>query len=254
VQVWDFVTGALHGNLGTDFIEGVPVTTLIGNALPDTFILATSSILLSVAGGLILGILAARRPSGVMDRALACISIVCISVPGYVFGLGLLLIFAVRWQWLPSLGAGNLSQPLDYARHLVLPSTALALPWCGYLGRFVRANMLEVAGASHVRTARALGLRERVVFRRYVVRNALVPVAALLGLMVGGALAGTVYVEVIFNRSGLGTLAYNAILSRDWPIIRAVVVLYAVFFVLANLTADLSYRWLDPRLRSDFSI
>jgi peptide/nickel transport system permease protein len=131
----------------------------------------------------------------------------------------------------------------------VLPALALAIPWWGYLARLVRASMLEVLGSAYIRTARAFGFRERIIFYKYALKNALVPVLALFGLMLGYALAGTVFVELIFSRPGLGSLALAAITERNWPIIRATVLLYAIFFVMANLLADLSYRFVDPRIR-----
>jgi peptide/nickel transport system permease protein len=167
----------------------------------------------------------------------------------YVVGLLLLLLFAVELHWLPAHEAGSLSHPVDYLRHLILPAITLAIPWIGYLPRLVRASMLEVLGSQHIKTARAFGFRERVIFYKYALKNALVPVVALFGLMLGHSVAGTVYAEWIFGRPGLGSLALDAIGTRNWPIIRAAVLFYALFFVLGNLVSDLSYRLLDPRIR-----
>src|SRR5919204_1867430 len=249
VQIWDFVWGVAHGDLGTDFFSGLPVTTLIAQALPDTVTLALAGVLLSILVGLPVGVVVARRPNSLLDRTVGAISMVLISGLPYVLALGLLLLFAVNWHAFPAIGAGNLSRPGDYLRHLILPALALAIPWWGYLARLVRASMLEVLGASYIRTAWAFGLRDRVVFYKYALKNALVPVLGLFGMMLGYSLAGTLYAEVIFNRSGLGSLALQAITDRDWPIVRGTVLLYALFFILGNLISDLSYRFLDPRIR-----
>jgi peptide/nickel transport system permease protein len=249
VQVWSFIWGLLHGNLGTDFFSGDPVTTLILQVVPDTVALALSGVFLAILVGVPLGVLVARRPNSPLDRAVGAVSMLLISTLPYVLALGLLLIFAVHWHAFPAIGTGTFSQPGDYLHHLLLPALALAIPWWGYLARLVRASMLEVLGASYIRTAWAFGLRERLVFYKYTLKNALVPVLGLFGMMLGYTLAGTLYVEVIFNRAGLGGLALQAINDRDWPIVRGTVLLYALFFILGNLISDLSYRFLDPRIR-----
>lgn len=254
LQLWDFISGLFRGDLGTDFVGGVPVTTLIAQVLPHTLALAIASIFLAIAGGIPLGIAVARRPGGVLDRLTHALSMVCVSAPVYVTSLILLLVFAVKLRLLPAVGAGQFSDPLGYLLRLILPATALAVFWWGYLPRILRATMLEVMSAQYIRSARAFGFRERVIFYRYALRNAILPIVAFFGLMVGYSLTGTVFAETIFGRSGLGTLALSAIDQRNWPIIRGVVFTYALFFISANILADLSYRLLDPRvqLNEDF--
>jgi peptide/nickel transport system permease protein len=248
-QVWDFLRGAVHGDFGRDFANQVPVSQLVVNSLPDTAILALTSVILSLLVGLPLGILAASRPNTLLDRALGGFSTLCLSGYAFVVGLTLLLLFSVKLHWLPATGAGSLSDPVGYARHLILPAIALAVVWWGYVSRLVRASLLEVLGSAYIRTARALGFRERLVFYKYALKNALVPVVGLTGLIVGYTLAGTVFVEIIFTRPGLGSLAVQAVDDRNWPIVRATVLVYAVVFIVANLLADLSYRLIDPRIR-----
>ena len=251
LQVWHFVSGAVQGDLGTDFVQSVPVTSLIGQVLPDTLALAFASILLALLIGIPLGIALARWPGGVLDRVTHGLSMVFISAPAYVTSLVLLLLFAVKLRYLPAVGAGQAAEPVDYLRHLVLPAAALAVFWWGYLPRLLRATMLEVMGTQYIRNSRAFGVREPVIFYRYALRNALLPIVALFGLMIGYSLTGTVYAENIFARPGLGSLALTAISQRDWPVIRGVVLMYAVFFISANLLSDLSYRLLDPRIKLD---
>jgi peptide/nickel transport system permease protein len=249
LQVWHFVSGAVQGDLGTDFVQSVPVTSLIGQVLPDTLALAFVSILLALLVGIPLGIALARWPGGILDRVTHGLSMIFISAPAYVTSLVLLLIFAVKLRYLPAIGAGQAAAPLDYLKHLILPAAALAVFWWGYLPRLLRATMLEVLGTQYIRNSRAFGLRERVIFYRYALRNALLPLVALFGLMMGYSLTGTVYAENIFSRPGLGSLALAAIGARDWPVIRGVVLMYALFFIFGNLLSDLSYRVLDPRIR-----
>src|SRR5262249_49751292 len=144
----------------------------------------------------------------------------CITIPSYVAGLFLVLLFAVHWHLLPAIGAGNLSDPVDYTRHLILPAVALAITWIGYFARLVRASLLEVLNANYIRTAEAFGLRERLIFYRYALKNAIIPTIAVLGVGLGTLMGGTIFVEVIFARPGLGTLIYDSAESRNYPIVR----------------------------------
>jgi peptide/nickel transport system permease protein len=248
-QVWDFVVNAFQGNLGRDFITHLPVTSLVGSALPHTIVLAVAGLGLAIVLGVPLGVYAATRPNTWVDRATAVFSISLITMPAYVAGLFLLVIFSVALPWLPALGAGEFSHPLDYLKHLILPACALAVTWVGYLARLVRTSMLEVLSTNHIRTSYAFGLKERTIFYKYALKNALVPTVAVLGIGLGHLMGGAIFVEVIFSRPGLGRLIFDAISTRNYPIIRGTVLTIALLFVFANLVADLSYRLLDPRIR-----
>lgn len=248
-QIVDFIGHALQGNLGTDFLSQEPVTSLIGSALPHTLILAVSSLLLAVVLGIPLSIFGARRPDSWADRLTAIVSVSLITIPPYVSGLILLLVFAVALRALPAIGTGSLGDPLDYLRHLVMPTIALALSWVGYIARLSRASLLEVLNTNYIRTAQAFGLRERLIFYRYALKNAVIPVVAILGVGLGQLMGGAIFVEVIFARPGLGTLIYDSIQERNYPVVRGAVLVIAILFVLANLLADISYRFLDPRVR-----
>jgi peptide/nickel transport system permease protein len=184
-----------------------------------------------------------------MDRVSGIAAVSCITVPPYLAGLLLVLVFSVHFHVLPAIGSGDISDPVDYLRHLILPAVALAITWIGYLARLVRASMLEVLGANYIRTAQAFGLRERTIFYRYALKNAIIPTVAVLGVGLGTLMGGAIFVEVIFARPGLGSLIYDAVLTRNYPIVRGGVLVVAILFVLANLIADLSYRLLDPRIR-----
>ncbi|MDQ4024599.1 MAG: ABC transporter permease, partial [Actinomycetota bacterium] len=152
VQVWDFVTGALQGDLGRDFLSRVPVSELVLEALPHTIVLALAAIGLAALLGIPLGVYAATKPNSLLDRVTAVVSVSLITMPYYIAGLFLLLLFSLKWRVFPAVGAGSFSDPLDYLRHLALPVAALALTWVGYIARLVRTSMLEVLGANYIRT------------------------------------------------------------------------------------------------------
>jgi len=250
-QVWLFVAGAVRGDLGDDFTTRESVMGQIANVLPNTVILAVCGLLLAVLLGIPLGVLAAAHPGSWLDRVTGVASIAFTSLPTYVVGLLLLLLFAVRLHWLPAIGAGELSDPVDYARHLILPVIALALGWVGYLARLVRASLLEVLNENYIRTARSWGLKDRIVVYRFALKNALIPTVAVLGVGLGYLMGGAIFIELIFTRTGLGTLAQSAIEERNYPVVRGTTLVIAFLFIIANLIADLSYRFLDPRIDLD---
>lgn len=249
-QVFNFVLRALRGDLGRDFLSSRPVASLIGDVLPHTLALALTSLGMAIVLGLPLGVIAAAQPGGWLDQVLGAVSITFVTLPTYVIGLVGLLVFAVGLGWLPAIGAGDAADPGDYLRHLILPASALALTWVGYLARLVRASMLEVLSAPFIRTARAYGLGEWRILFRHALANALIPTVAVLGVGLGNLLGGAIFVEFIFDRPGLGQLIFTSIGERNYPVVRGGVLTAALMFVLANLLADLVQRWLNPRLRS----
>jgi peptide/nickel transport system permease protein len=251
VQVYDFVTNALQGDLGEDFVSQVPVTSLIGEALPHTLILAAAGLGLAALIGIPLGVFASTRPNSIGDRLAGIISISLITVPAYVAGLFLLLIFAVQLDWFPAIGTGDFSDPVDYLKHLALPAIALALTWVGYLARLTRTSMFEVLNQNYIRTAQAFGVPDRRIYYKFALKNAIIPTVAVLGVGLGTLMGGAVFVEIIFTRTGLGTLILDSIQNRNFPIVRGSVLVIAVLFVVSNLLADLSYRLLDPRVRAE---
>lgn len=251
VQVGNFVWNVLHGSFGTDVFTGRSINMLVGSALPHTLILAWGSLGLAVLIGLPLGVYSATHPDSWLDRITAILSISFITIPSYVGGLFLLLLFAVKLRVMPAIGLGKDGDVLDYIKHLILPATALAITWVGYLARLVRASLLEVLNETYIRAAMAAGLSQRLVFYKYALKNALIPTVAVLGVGIGNLMGGAVFVELIFSRPGMGTLIYNAIQSRNYPIVRAGVLVIAVLFVAANLLADLVYTYLDPRIQLD---
>src|SRR5690625_1196299 len=249
VQAGNFIWNAFQGDLGRDFATNRPVTAMLAQAVPHTMALAFAALALAVLLGIPFGVLAATKPDSLLDRITSVISVSFITMPSYVMGLFLLLLFPIALGILPATGTGDLSDPLDYLSHLILPASALAITWVGYFARLVRSSMLEVVGSNYIRVARAYGIRERAIHYRYALKNALVPTVAILGVALGNLLGGSVFIELIFNRPGLGNLALEAINARNYPVLRGSILMVALLFVVANLAADLSYRFLDPRIR-----
>jgi peptide/nickel transport system permease protein len=248
-QVGNFIWKVSHGTFGNDVITGRSIGTFIRSALPHTLILAWTSLGLAVLIGIPIGVYSATHPDSWLDRITAILSISFITIPSYVGGLFLLLLFAVELQLMPAIGLGEEGDILDYIRHLILPASALAITWIGYLARLVRASLLEVLNETYIRAAMAAGLSRRLIFYKYALKNALIPTVAVLGVGIGNLMGGAVFVELIFSRPGMGTLIYNAIQSRNFPIVRAGVLVIAFLFVAANLVADLAYTYLDPRIK-----
>jgi len=248
-QIYQYIAHAFQGNLGVNFVTNQSVASLVMENLKYTLVLAVSGLGLAVLVGLPLGVLAATKPGGLVDRGIGIVSISVITLPPFVVGLLLILIFAVHLHMLPVIGAGAPGQPADDVKHLVLPAVALSLGWIGYIARLVRSNMLEVLTSNYVRTAHALGIRRRKVFFQYALKNAAAPVVAILGVGLGTLLGGAIFIEVIFDRPGLGTLAYDAIASRNFPIVQGTSLVIAVLVIVANLLADVTYRLLDTRIQ-----
>ncbi|MDZ7844954.1 MAG: ABC transporter permease [Anaerolineales bacterium] len=248
-QIKISLVNLVRGDLGTDIFTGRRISMLIKSALPHTLILAWTSLSLAVILGIPLGVYSATHPDSWLDRFTAIISISFITVPSYVGGLFLLLIFAVNLQWMPAIGLGDKGNWLDYLQHLALPAVALAITWVGYLARLVRASLLEVLNQTYIRAEMAAGIPLRKIYYQYALKNALIPTVAVLGVGIGNLMAGAVFVELIFTRPGMGTLIYNAIQARNYPVVRAGVLVVAFLFVAANLLADILYTYLDPRIQ-----
>ena len=250
--VWErlprFLGNVLRGDLGTDVVSGRSVAVLVGEALPPTLALTGTAIGLAVLLGVPLGCFAALRPGSKLDGGLAVLSVAFIALPSFVVAIGLLLVFSTWLDWLPVLGTGS-GGAWDAAKRLVLPAVALALGWIGYVGRLTRTSMLEVMAEPYIRTALAYGLPRAMVVGKYALKNACIPTVAVLGVGVGRLLGGAVLVEIVFARPGLGRLVFDAISVRNFPVLQGAVLVVVLLFVAANLLADLSYAWLDPRIR-----
>ncbi len=230
--------------LGRSYFTGDPVSRMILEKLPATARLALGAMVVATVFGLALGIVSALRPGSFWDRLCSLLAIGGISIPVFWAGLILIIVFSYHLGWFPPSGMG--SGALVF---LVLPAVTLGSRSAAYLARVTRASMLEGAGAAHVATARAKGLSRFRVVRRHIFRNSLVPIVTLAGLDFGSYLNGAVLTETIFSWDGIGRLAMNAILQRDYPVIVGCVLFGAVIFVAANILVDLSYALIDPRIR-----
>jgi len=251
LQLARFLGNILRGDLGVDVLNHIPVSRLILNVLPNTIILALSSIFLACLIGIPLGVFSAANRGSLPDLLTGVLSISMITIPHFLAGLLALLLFAVHLGWLPAMGAGAAGQPLDQLRHLALPTFSLALGWVGYLARLTRATVLEELGEDYVRTARSKGLPEKVVLYKHVLRCSLIPVIAVIGVGFGNLMGGAVLIEIVFHRPGLGYLIYRAIQTRNFPVLQGGLIVTIFLYALANFIADLSYSYIDPRVRGE---
>ncbi|MBA3342990.1 MAG: ABC transporter permease [Gemmatimonadaceae bacterium] len=236
-----YTAGVLKGDLGNSYITQRPIVQDIKERFPKTLLLAGSAMLLASIVGITIGVLSARNPGGWFDRLGLGLAYLGISFPVYWVGLILILIFAVNLKWLPPSGYGGV-------KYLILPAFALGSRSIAFLARVTRSSMLEVLGGDFVRTARAKGLRERVVVGRHALRNALIPIITVLGLDFGYYLTGSILTETIFSWPGIGRYVVNAIARRDLPAINGSVLFLSVVFVMVNLITDLAYAKADPRV------
>lgn len=243
VQYAIFVGNALQGNLGRSFATQQPVMSEIGQRLPRTLLLTAVALLFASAVGITLGVLSAIHQNGPLDLGSMVLAVAGMSMPSFWLGLLLIYIFSIRLQLLPSVG-------LDGPTHLLMPAFVFSLFPLAFIARMTRASMLEVLRQDYIRTARSVGLRDRVVYRVHALRNALLPVIAVIGTGFGVMLGAAVVVETIFTIDGLGRLIVSSILARDFPVVQGTVLLLATVFVLVNLVLDLAYGLLDPRLRT----
>ena len=252
VQLLNFISGTLTGNLGFDVWSNRSVATIVLEALPYTLALTAVGLGWSVTLGIVLGCFSATHRGSWIDRAIGVLSVSAIAVPSFVVALYLLLVFAVALKWLPAIGAGEAGDLGDQLRHLILPAFAIGLGWVGYIARLVRASMLEVMGENFIRTARAFGLPERRVVYRYALTVAILPTVALLGVGIGNLLSGAVFAEIVFARPGIGKLIYDSVLNRNYPVVMGAVLVTTILYVLTTLIADLLAALLDPRVRANF--
>ena len=249
VQIWRFFSHTLQGDLGVDVWSKRPVLDQIAEAFPHTLILGIVALGWALVLGIALGVISVVYQGRWVDRVLGVVSVSFISVPSFVVAIYLLLIFAVWLHWLPAIGAGKAGDVTSQIKALILPSLAVGIGWVGYLARMVRASMLEIMGANHVRTARAFGLPERRVVLRYALRLAIVPTISVIAMGLGSILSSAVFVETVFSRPGLGTLITGAVFKRNYPVVMGTVLVTTAFYLLVITAADLLIAKLDPRVR-----
>jgi peptide/nickel transport system permease protein len=254
-QLWIYVSHVAQGDLGVSYRQQRPVAGLILERLAATLLLTGTAFILAIIGGITLGVLAARRVGHTSDSLITVLALGFYATPTFWVGLMLVLVFSVWLDWLPSFGMNTVGADLtggaallDTARYLVLPGLTLGLFYMAVYARLTRAAMLEVASQDFVRTARAKGVPEGGVQRRHVLRNALLPVVTVAGIQAGQLIGGAILVETVFAWPGIGRLAFDALLARDYQILLGVFLATSVLVLVFNLVTDLLYAWIDPRV------
>ena len=254
VQYGIWVGRVLQGDLGYSFYLNKPVTALIAQRIEPTLALAMGTALLAVLIAVPLGTLAAWRMGGVLDKTLSAFSVAGFSVPVFVIGYVLIYLFAIRWEVLPVQGYKTLFGPSgaslwDWMRQLILPWMTLGMIYIALIARVTRASVSEALTEDYIRTARAKGIAESAVLIRHALANAAVPIVTVIGIGMALLIGGVVVTETVYSIPGLGSLTVDAVLNRDFPVIQGVVLFFSLLYVLINLLVDLSYLWLDPRIR-----
>jgi ABC-type dipeptide/oligopeptide/nickel transport system permease component len=243
VQYVNYIGGLLHGNLGTSFATREPVLGRLWAQLPATIVLTLFASGVSIVVGVLMGVLSAVNRGNAIDRVIQSVMLFLTSMPSFWLGILLILLFSVTLRWLPAIGNGSAAQ-------LVLPVVCLGLIASGRLMRIVRNSVLDVLDEPFVTTLRGKGLHERQVLFGHVLRNALIPVVTVLGILIGELLSGAVVVETLFARQGIGRMLVDAVGVKDIPVVQGAVLFASIFFVSINTIVDLSYGWIDGRTRA----
>lgn len=242
VQYWRFISKAVRGDFGYSItMYHRPVMDMILEVYPSTIQLTLVAMLLAVLIGILLGVIAAVWQNSLVDNLTMVLAFTGISMPMFWVGLLLIVVFCIKLGWFPVTGQGGW-------KRLVLPAISLGLGAAAIIARLTRASLLEVLRQDYMTTARAKGLREWIVVVRHGLRNALIPVATIVGLQFGSLLGGTAIVETVFARQGIGQFAVNSILLKDFPAVQGTVFVAAISYILVNLIVDILYAWLDPRI------
>jgi peptide/nickel transport system permease protein len=240
----------LQGDVGTSLISNQPVAQMIAGRIGPTLALATTTLVLTLLMALPLGILAAAQQGKLLDRAVMSVSVLGFSVPVFVTGYVLILLFSIQLGWFPVQGYTPLNQGLwPFLEKLVLPSVALSTVYVALIARITRSSIVEIMGEDFIRTARSKGLTESAVLLRHALGNAAVPIITIVGVGIGLLLSGVVVTESVFNLPGLGRLVVEAVLARDYPVIQGLTLLFSLLYILINLVVDVLYTVFDPRIR-----
>ena len=249
VQFWKYAGGLLRGDLGISMANSLPILPQILRALPYTLDLTLAGLAVGLVFGIPLGIFTAQYRNTFIDYFARIFSLAGLSTPSFYLGILLIFFFSYKTDLFPVIGAGDLSDPWSRLHHLVLPALSVGLTQTAYITRVTRSSFLEVINAEYIQTARAKGLKERLVMYKHALRNALIPVISVVGIYVGILIGSSILVTIVFNRPGLGKLMVGAISTHDYTMLQAVMAMYAGIIVIVNLLTDLSYGIVDPRIR-----
>ncbi len=250
VQFVNWIGDLLRGDFGTSVLSGKPVLDLIADRMEPTISLALTTIVLSVVIAVPLGVIAAWKQGTLIDRFVMLLSVLGFSVPVFVIGYLMISLFAMQLGWFPVQGFKPIGDGLaPFLHRIALPTFTLTLLYIALIARITRTSMLEILGDDYVRTARAKGLPEHKVLMRHALRNCSVPIITVIGIGFALIISGVVVTESVFNLPGLGRLTVDAVLSRDYPVIQAVILLASLIYVVINLLIDIAYVLLDPRIR-----
>lgn len=252
--VWEqfgiYVMNLLSGDLGTSIFSNLPVTTLVKQRLEPSLVLAVSTLVVAISIAIPMGVVAAWKARTIVDRVVMGFSVLGFAVPVFLIGYLLIYFFAIELRWLPVQGYRPLSQGVfQTLRSITLPAIALGMVYTALIARITRASMLEVLSEDYIRTARAKGVATPGVLLRHALKNAAVPIVTVIGIGLTLLISGVVLTETVFNIPGLGRLTVDAILKRDYPIVQGLIIIFAATKVLVNLLIDISYTFLDPRIR-----
>jgi peptide/nickel transport system permease protein len=245
-----WISHVLRGDFGISLVTRQPVWQMVSERLESTLSLALTTILFSIIVAVPLGLFAARHRGGWIDRVINLLCTAGFSMPTFVVGYLLVWMFAIRLPWLPAQGYVGIAQGVGpWLLHLIAPTIAMSTVFIVLIARITRAGAIETLNQDYIRTARAMGASELRVFRLFVLRNAAMPIVTIIGVGIGVVLTGVVVTETVFNLPGLGRLTIEAVLARDFPVIQCVIILFSLTYVVINLTVDIIYSLLDPRVR-----
>jgi len=242
VQLGNWFGNLAQGDLGKSYVQRQPVRDMLLSRLWTTAELAIAGMLIATVLGVILGILAALRENSAADSISMVIALIGSAMPDFWLALMLIYIFSLKLRWLPTLGQGDL-------KHLIMPAFVVGLAEAGVIARTVRSGLVEIMHDDYIRTARAKGLRERAVVIRHGLRNVLIPTVTIIGINLGAVMGGVVIVEIVFSREGIGRVIVDSVLMTDQPVVQGGVLFLSIVFIFVNLLVDLTYGYIDPRIR-----
>lgn len=250
-QMLDYLKGLLKGDLGKSYYYNEPVIDIISERFPNTLLLSVFSMFLSLLIGIPAGVISATKQYSKFDYITMVLALIGISMPVFWLGLMLVLIFSVKLGWLPSVGIGEAGF-IDGLKHIILPGLSLAIISAGVFARFTRSSMLDIIKEDYIKTARAKGLKEKIVIWKHAFKNALPPIITIIGIQFSSLLSGAILTETIFSWPGMGKLIVDSIEKRDYSLVQGGVLFVAFVYVVINLIVDISYALLNPKVRAEF--